>query len=231
MGKVEIFDFKKKTLRQINQYLQNIDYKKNLREYVIKNPNGNHALCAGLKENIKVFIKGHVGYYCGGMNKNANIIIEGNAGTGLGENMMSGTIHVKGNVSQSAGASAHGGNIIIDGNASSRCGISMKGVNIIVKGSVGHMSAFMAQSGTLLICGDAGEALGDSIYETIIYMAGKPKSLGADCIEKKITKKDLIKIEELIKLGNIKKIKSNKFKKYASARKLYNFKIDNVSDY
>ena len=62
-------------------------------------------------------------------------------------------------------------------------------------------------------------------------MAGKPKSLGADCIEKKILKKDLIKIEELIKLGNIKKIKPNKFKKYGSARKLYNFKIDNVSDY
>ena len=50
-------------------------------------------------------------------------------------------------------------------------------------------------------------------------------------MKKKITKKDLIKIEELIKLGNIKKIKPNKFKKYGSARKLYNFKIDNVSDY
>ena len=104
-------------------------------------------------------------------------------------------------------------------------------LNIIVKGSVGHMSAFMAQSGTLLICGDAGEALGDSIYETVIYMAGKPKSLGADCIEKKITKKDLIKIEELLSIGKIKKIKSSKFKKYGSARKLYNFKIDNVSEY
>ena len=231
MGKVEIFDFKKKTLRQINQYLQNIDYKKNLREYVIKNPNGNHALCAGLKENIKVFIKGHVGYYCGGMNKNANIIIEGNAGTGLGENMMSGTIHVKGNVSQSAGASAHGGNIIIDGNASSRCGISLKGADLIVRGSIGHMSAFMAQSGTLLVCGNAGDALGDSIYETIIYLAGKPKSLGIDCEEKKITNKDLKKIEELLITGNIKNIKPNKFKKYGSAKKLYNFKIDNISDY
>ena len=231
MGKIESLDFKKNNLRSINNFLQNIDYKKNKRDFIIKNPNGNHAICAGLKEDISVTIKGHVGYYCGGMNKKAKITIEGNAGTGLGENMMSGLIHVKGNVSQSAGATAHGGTLIIDGNASSRCGISMKGVNIIVKGSVGHMSAFMAQSGTLLICGDAGEALGDSIYETIIYMAGKPKSLGTDCIEKKITKKDLIKIEELIKLGNIKKIKPNEFKKYGSARKLYNFKIDNVSDY
>ena len=231
MGKIEILDFKKNNLRKINSTLQNISHKNNKRDFIIKNPNGNHAICAGLNEDISVKIRGHVGYYCGGMNQKAKITIEGNAGTGLGENMMSGLIHVKGNVSQSAGATAHGGTLVVDGNASSRCGISMKGIDIIVKGSVGHMSAFMAQSGTLLICGDAGEALGDSIYETIIYISGKPKSLGADCIEKKITKKDLIKIEELIKLGNIKKVKPSEFKKYGSARKLYNFKIDNVSDY
>ena len=76
------------------------------------------------------------------------------------------------------------------------------------------------------------KALGDSIYETVIYMAGKPKSLGADCIEKKMTKKDLLKIDELLSIGkNKKNFKSSKFKKYGSARKLYNFKIDNVSEY
>jgi len=231
MGKIEILDFKKNNLRKINSSLQNINHKNNKRDFVIKNPAGEHAICAGLKEEMSVTIKGHVGYYCGGMNQKANISIEGNAGTGLGENMMSGTIHVKGNTSQSAGATAHGGNIIIDGDASSRCGISMKGVNIIVKGSVGHMSAFMAQAGTLMICGDAGEALGDSIYETVIYLAGKPKSLGVDCIEKKVTKNDLKKIENLIKIGNIKKLKPHDFKKFGSARKLYNFNIDNVSEY
>ena len=60
----------------------------------------------------------------------------------------------------------------------------MKGIDIVVKGSVGHMSAFMAQSGNLVVCGDAGEALGDSLYETDIYIKGRVKSLGADCIEK-----------------------------------------------
>ena len=231
MGKIENLDFKKNSLRKINSFLQNIDYKNNKREFAIKNPNGEHAICAGLKEDIHVKINGHVGYYCGGMNQKANIIIDGNAGTGLGENMMSGTIHVKGNTSQSTGATAHGGTIIVDGDASSRCGISMKGVDIIVKGSVGHMSAFMAQAGTLLVCGNAGEALGDSIYETVIYIAGKPKSLGVDCIEKKITKIDIKKIENLLKQGNIKKLKPSNFKKFGSARKLYNFNIDNVSDY
>ena len=231
MGKIENLDFKKSRLRKINSFLQNIDFKNNKRDFTIKNPSGEHAICAGLKENMLVKINGHVGYYCGGMNKKANIIIEGNAGTGLGENMMSGTIHVKGNTSQSTGATAHGGTIIVDGDASSRCGISMKGVDIIVKGSVGHMSCFMAQAGTLLVCGNAGEALGDSIYETVIYIAGKPKSLGVDCIEKKITKTDIEKIKNLLKQGNIKKLKPSNFKKFGSARKLYNFNIDNVSDY
>ena len=114
-----ILDLKKLKLRSVNEKLQNIDRKKNKRDFVISNPEGNHAVCAGLTDNIDVTIKGHVGYYCGGMNQNAKITIEGNAGTGLGENMMSGLIHVKGNASQSAGATAHGGTIIIDGNASS----------------------------------------------------------------------------------------------------------------
>ena len=231
MGKIVELNFKKNSLRKINNFLQNINYKSNKRDYTINNPNGQHAVCAGLTEDITVMIKGHVGYYCGGMNQRANIIVDGNAGTGLGENMMSGTIHVKGNVSQSAGATAHGGTIIVGGDASSRCGISMKGVDIIVKGSVGHMSGFMAQSGTILVCKDAGEALGDSIYETIIYVAGKTKSLGTDCVEKKINKMDIKKIESLLKKGNIKKLKPNNFKKFGSARKLYNFKVDNVSEY
>ena len=225
------FDLNKKTLRDTNNYLQNIDFKNNNKIFTIINPNGLHALCAGLKEDVSIIIRGHVGYYCAGMNQKAKITIEGNVGTGLGENMMSGIIYVKGNASQSVGATAHGGTIIIDGNASSRCGISMKGVDIIVKGSVGHMSAFMAQSGSLLVCGDAGEALGDSIFETNIYIAGKVKSLGVDCVEKKMTKTHLNKLNKLIKKGNIKKYKSKDFKRYGSSRKLYNFDIDNVSNY
>jgi glutamate synthase domain-containing protein 3 len=60
----------------------------------------------------------------------------------------------------------------------------MKGIDIVVKGSVGHLSAFMAQAGNLVVLGDAGEALGDSIYEAHIYVRGTVHSLGADCIEK-----------------------------------------------
>ena len=56
----------------------------------------------------------------------------------------------------------------------------MKGIDIVVGGNVGDFSAFMAQAGTLVVCGDAGDALGDSLYEAVIYVRGKIKSLGAD---------------------------------------------------
>ena len=164
------------------------------------------------------------------MNQNAKILINGNAGTGLAENMMSGEIRLNGNASQSVGASGHGGLLVIEFNASSRCGISMKGIDIVVKGDVGHMSAFMAQAGHLVICGNADSHLGDSIYEGVIYLQGKTDQLGADCIEKEMTNKH---IENLKKLLNQAKVNANprKFRRYGSARKLYNFQIDNAELY
>ena len=225
------FDLKKISLSEVNEYLQNYNKKSNNRIFKITNPNGNHAICAGLKDDIEVNVDGHAGYYFAGMNMNAKITIYGNVGTGVAENMMSGVVHVKGNASQSAGATAHGGTLIIDGNTSSRCGISMKGVDIIVKGSVGHMTAFMAQSGNLLICGDAGEALGDSIYEAKIFIKGKVKSLGADCEEKKIDNNDKKILKSLLDKAGLNKENIQNFKMYGSARKLYNFNIDNVSEY
>ena len=45
----------------------------------------------------------------------------------------------------------------------------------------------MAQSGNLVVLGDAGEALGDSLYEARLFVRGKVASLGADCEEKPMT--------------------------------------------
>ena len=46
---------------------------------------------------VSVEIDGHVGFYCGGMNKEAEITVNGHAGAGVAENMMSGGVRVKGN--------------------------------------------------------------------------------------------------------------------------------------
>jgi glutamate synthase domain-containing protein 3 len=179
-------DLNKVGIRGINQTLQELPKNTNQRHWLVRNPMGQHSIAVGLDAPLHVEIHGHVGFYCAGMNKESEIIVHGHAGVGVAENMMSGLVWIKGNASESAGATGNGGLLIIDGDASSRCGISMKGIDIVVGGSVGHMSAFMAQRGNLVVCGDAGEALGDSIYEARLYVRGKVKDLGSDCIEKEM---------------------------------------------
>ena len=216
--------------RELNRRLHALTRETNERDWRLLNPKGKHSLAVGLTLPIAVTIGGHVGYYCGGMNKEAEIVVDGHAGTGLGENIMSGVIRVRGNASASAGASGHGGLIVIEGDAASRCGISMKGVDIVVGGSVGHMSAFMAQAGNLVVCGDAGPDLGDSIYEARIYVQGNVESLGSDCVEKKMTPHHLAKLERLLARAGIK-ADPTRFRRYGSARRLYNFHVDNAAQY
>src|SRR6202012_5755103 len=150
-------------------------------------------------------------------------------GTGVAENMMSGTVWVKGDASASAGATAHGGLLVIEGNAAARCGISMKGIDIVVGGSIGHMSAFMAQAGTLTVLGDAGDNLGDSIYEAELFVRGRVASLGADCIEKPMADRHRALLrEKLDAAGFGGQVDVADFRRYGSARQLYNFHVDNA---
>jgi glutamate synthase domain-containing protein 3 len=120
--------------------------------------------------------------------------------------------------------------IVVKGNASSRCGISMKGVNIVVQGSIGHMSAFMGQSGNLVVLGDAGDALGDSCYEARFFVRGKVKSLGADCEKKEMRPEHIEFLKDILAEAEIDADPSE-FTRYGSARKLYNFDVDNAGAY
>lgn len=198
--------------------------------FTVLNPAGAHALACGLSRPVEVTVKGHCGYYAAGMNQAASVTVEGNAGTGVAENMMSGVVRVTGNASQSAGATGHGGLLVVEGSTSARCGISMKGIDIVVGGSVGHMSAFMGQAGALVVCGDAGADLGDSVYEARLYVRGKVASLGADCIEKEMTPHHLGKLGRLLKAAGMD-VDPGEFRRFGSARRLYNFSIDNLDAY
>jgi len=223
-----VLDLASSTVREINQLLHDTQSG----EFTIKSPRGAHALACGLDAPLAVTIDGQVGYYCAGMNKLASVTINGNAGTGVAENMMSGRVHVKGDASQSAGATGCGGLLVIDGNASARCGISLRGLNIVVKGSVGHMSAFMAQAGNLVVLGDAGDALGDSIYEARLYVRGTVAGLGADCVEKPMREEHKAVLGKLLGQAELSgTVDVGEFRRYGSARKLYNFHIDNLRAY
>jgi glutamate synthase domain-containing protein 3 len=216
------------TLRELNAKLHALPADTNETHWLVANPGGKHAIACGLTLPITVEIDGHVGYYCAGMNSEATVVVKGNAGVGVAENMMSGTVIVEGSASQSAGATARGGLLVIHGDASARCGISLKGAEIVVRGNVGHMSAFMAQSGALVVCGDAGDALGDSLYKARLYVRGSTVGLGADCIEKEMRDEHRAQVTDLLARAGFDDLDPADFRRYGSARKLYNFHIDNA---
>jgi methylamine---glutamate N-methyltransferase subunit B len=226
---VATFDLARETVRELNRRLHSADLAPG--RVLVRNPGGKHAIAVGLDAPYEVEIEGHVGYYCAGMNKQATVRISGNCGVGVAENMMSGAVIVRGSASQSAGATARGGLLVIQGDAAARCGISLKGADLVVRGSVGHMSAFMAQRGTLLVCGDAGEALGDSLYEARLYVRGSVASLGADCIEKELEAEHVAQVRSLLAAAEIDDVEPAEFRRYGSARQLYNFRVDNVGSY
>lgn len=220
-------DLAEQTVRELNQALH--DGRGG--HIIVRNPRGLHAIAVGLDAPYEVEVEGHVGYYCAGMNKLATVRIGGNCGVGVAENMMSGMVVVEGSASQSAAATARGGTLVVHGDASARCGISLKGGDIVVRGSIGHMGAFMAQKGSLVVCGDAGDSLGDSLYEARLYVRGSVAGLGADCIEKELRTEHVAQIAELLERAGIDDVDPNAFRRFGSARRLYNFHIDNLGAY
>lgn len=228
---MQTFDLSTTSLRELNSALHAIRPGANATRFEVVNPRGNHSVAVGVEGDVSVDVMGSVGYYCAGMNDGATITVHGSAGPGVAENMMSGTVVIEGDASQYAGATGQGGLLVIKGNAASRCGISMKGIDIVVHGSIGHMSAFMGQAGHLVVLGDAGDALGDSLYEAKLFVRGSVKSLGSDCIEKQMRPEHLEKVAELLEKAGAKDVKPEEFKRYGSARQLYNFNIDNADAY
>jgi glutamate synthase domain-containing protein 3 len=227
LGAVQTIDLSEESVTSLNGRLHAAEAGR----WRVTEPSGRHSIAVGLDAELTVEVEGHVGYYCAGMNQHATVRVAGNCGVGVAENMMSGEVVIAGDASQAAGASAHGGLLVVEGNAAARCGISLKGADIVVRGSVGHMSAFMAQSGRLVICGDAGEALGDSIYEARVYVRGGVASLGADCVAKEMREEHSRELGELLERAGIADVDPGEFRRYGSARRLYNFEVDNAGGY
>lgn len=215
-----ILDCREMTVTHINQTLRELPEGTVVR---ILEPGAQHNLAVGLLHRLDIRIEGNGGYFIGGLCDGPDVTVDGFVGWSLAENLMSGTVRVKGNASSCAGATSHGGLIVIEGDASSRAGISLKGGTIAVAGNVGHMSGFMAQAGTILVGGNAGEALGDSLYETVIYVAGEIESLGSDAQIEEMTETDVETVADLVKRTEFDHIDPENVTRVASAKTLYHF--------
>jgi len=221
-----VFDLQEVGVRALNAEL----HAPTATAYEVLNPQGAHAIAAGVHDEIDVHVRGHAGYFCAGMNKLGRIVVDGSAGNGVAENMMSGSVRVRGDASQAAGATGRGGLLVVEGRASMRCGISMKGIDIVIGGDIGSMGAFMAQAGRLVVCGDAGDGLGDSIYEARLYVRGRTGTLGADCVEKPMREEHLAELTELLEAAGMDH-RADEFRRFGSARRLYHFTSEHSGSY
>src|SRR5262249_56184736 len=111
----------------------------------------------------------------------------------------------------------------------------------------GYMAGFMMQKGVLVICGNAGDALGDSLYEGRIYVAGQIASLGNDAVVEEVGAEDEAVLREALECGMRSRVPSGRcgigeghggnedgphaafriphsaFQRVTSARRLYHF--------
>ena len=62
-------------------------------------------------------------------------------------------------------------------------------------------------------------------------MRGKVESLGADCIAKEMRAEHIDLLQGLLDRAGVTGVKPSEFKRYGSARTLYNFNIDNADAY
>ena len=82
----------------------------------------------------------------------------------------------------------------------------------------------MAQAGSLVVCGDAGEALGDSIYEARLYVRGDVARASAPTASRRRWRDE--HVAELARAARARRRRRRgrrrEFRRYGSARRLYN---------
>jgi glutamate synthase domain-containing protein 3 len=215
------FDAGPLTTRQINLELRSLIYDQGIRDVTVLNPGAKHSIGVGILQRCKIRFAGSLGYFGLGLIDGPEIVVEGRVGWSVCENMMSGVVVIEKNAGSLAGAAIRGGDLVIKRSVGARTGIDQKGGTIIVGGDAGSMTAFMMQRGRQIICGDVGPGLGDSMYDGTIYVAGKVKSLGIDCIEGEWTDADTELIDRKFSIYGLDK--PDKFQKFVCGKVLYNY--------
>jgi glutamate synthase domain-containing protein 3 len=176
------FDARDLTTRKINLELRWLIYEQGITDVTVLNPSAKHSLGVGILKRCRITFDGSLGYFGCGLIDGPEVTIKGRVGWSACENMMSGVVVVEGNAGSLTGAALRGGDLVVKGQVGARSGIDQKGGTIIVMGDAGSMTGFMMQRGRQILCGNVGPGLGDSMYDGTIYVGGKVKSLGIDCV-------------------------------------------------
>ena len=215
------FDAHDLTTRQINLELRRLLYEDRIQEVTVQNPGAKHSLGVGILTRCKVTFEGSLGYFGCGLIDGPEIHVTGRVGWSAFENMMSGVVVVDGNAGSLTAAAIRGGDVVVKGQVGARTGIDQKGGTVIVMGDAGSMTGFMMQRGRQILCGDVGPGLGDSMYDGQIYVGGKVKSLGIDCVPGEWTDADTEFINRKFKIYGLGD--PPELQKFVCGQKLYNY--------
>lgn len=207
--------------RQINLELRRLLFTEGVTEVTILNPKARHSIAVGLLTRCRIRIEGSLGYFGCGLIDGPEVHIKGRVGWSTAENMMSGVVVVEKNAGSLTGAALRGGDLVVKGHVGARTGIDQKGGTIIVGGNAGSMTGFMMQRGRQIICGDVGPGMGDSMYDGAIYVAGRIKSLGVDCVEAEMTPADDELIDRKFRIYGLDR--PDTFRKFTCGRMLWNY--------
>jgi glutamate synthase domain-containing protein 3 len=220
-GEKATFDAADLTTRQINLELRWLIYEQGARDVTVLNPGAKHSLGVGILQRCKIRYEGSLGYFGLGLIDGPEITVTGRVGWSVCENMMSGVVVIEKNAGSLTGAAMRGGDLVIKGAVGARTGIDQKGGTIIVGGDAGTMTAFMMQRGRQIILGNVGNGLGDSMYDGTIYVAGKVKSLGIDCVEGEWTDADTELVERKFRIYGLGE--PPPLQKFVCGKLLYNY--------
>jgi len=220
-GEKAVFDAKDLSTRKINLELRWLLYEQGVKDVTVLNPGAKHSLGVGILTRCKITFDGSLGYFGCGVIDGPEIHIKGRVGWSACENMMSGVVVIDSNAGSLTGAAMRGGDLLVKGKVGARTGIDQKGGTIMVLGTAGSMTGFMLQRGRMIFCDDVGPGLGDSMYDGTIYVAGKVKSLGIDCVPGEWTDADTELIERKFRIYDLGS--PPEFQKFVCGKKLYNY--------
>ncbi len=215
------FDAKNLSTRQINLELRWLLYEEQVKDVTVLNPGAKHSLGVGILTRCRITFEGSLGYFGCGLIDGPEIHVTGRVGWSACENMMSGVVVIDSNAGSLTAAAIRGGDVVVKGRVGARTGIDQKGGTVIVLGDAGSMTGFMMQRGRQIFCGDVGAGLGDSMYDGTIYVAGKVKSLGIDCVPGEWTDADTELVARKFRIYELGDPPD--FQKFVCGKKLYNY--------
>jgi glutamate synthase domain-containing protein 3 len=215
------FDARELTTRKINAELRRLVYEEGVRDVTIRNPGARHSLGVGILQRCRITFDGSLGYFGCGLIDGPEVHVKGRVGWSACENMMSGVVIVDGNAGSLTAAAIRGGDVLVRGRVGARTGIDQKGGTVIVLGDAGSMTGFMMQRGRQILLGDVGPGLGDSMYDGEIYVGGKVKALGVDCVPGEWTDADTEFVERKFSIYGLGT--PPELQKFVCGKQLYNY--------